>query len=243
MNPEEYAQLFRLGEIHWWFVGTRDILSSCAPTDSLRGKPILDAGCGSGLMMKRFAEVGPVFGIDYNRDALVHCRGLGFSRLCHADARTLPFKSGIFGLVIAADLLEHCENDVAVLQEASRVTAHQGTLLASVPAYEKLWGAHDVALHHKRRYSRKELIRKVEAAGFKVERVTHFNTLLFAPVALSRLTLGKLRKVSPDYRIEYHENLRLLNRLLLGALRTERWLLGRFDLPFGLSLLLLATRE
>jgi SAM-dependent methyltransferase len=243
MNPEEYAQLFRLGENHWWFVGTRDILFSSAQTISLKERPILDAGCGSGLMMKRFAETGPIFGIDYNIGALAHCRSLGISRLCQADAGKLPFKSGVFGLLIAADLLEHCEDDEAVLREAFRVTAPQGSLLVSAPAHEGLWSIHDVALHHKRRYSKNGLLRKVESAGFKVKRISHFNTLLFGPVALARLTLGKLRKASAEYRIKYHEDLRMVNQLLLGAMRVERWLLRRCDLPFGLSLLLLATKE
>ncbi|MBI5118371.1 class I SAM-dependent methyltransferase [Candidatus Poribacteria bacterium] len=243
MNPGEYAQLFRLGENHWWFVGTRDILFSSAQTDSLKDRPILDIGCGSGLMMKRFTAAGRIFGMDCNMGALAYCRGTGISRLCRADAGALPFKSGAFGLLIAADLLEHCEDDNAVLREVFRVAAPKGNLLVSVPAYESLWSAHDAALHHKRRYSKKELLGKVESAGFRVKRVSYFNTLLFGPVALARLTFGRLRKASANYRIKYHEDLRLLNQLLLGAMRMERWLLGRCDLPFGLSLLLLATKE
>ncbi|UCD58652.1 MAG: class I SAM-dependent methyltransferase [Candidatus Hydrogenedentota bacterium] len=243
MNPEEYAQLFRLGETHWWFVGTRDVLFSSAYRDSLRGEPILDVGCGSGLMMKRFTQVGPVFGIDSSSGAIEHCHSIGFSGLCRADAGSLPFRSGVFGLVIAADLLEHCGEDEVVLSELYRVTRPRGILLVSVPACGVLWSAHDVALHHKRRYSKAELIRKVESVGFTVGRLSHFNSLLFVPVAAVRLTLGKLRKRPADYRIRYHENLRLLGRILLGVMRVERWLLGRCNLPFGLSMLLLAVKE
>ncbi len=240
MNPEEYAQLFRLGETHWWFVGTRDILFSLAGQSTVRGRAILDVGCGSGLLLKRFADAGRVFGIDKSGDALRHCRSIGFSRLCRADAETLPFKSGTFSLVIAADMLEHCEDDELVLAELQRVTAAEGTLLVSVPAYRVLWSAHDLALHHKRRYSRSELVRKVTASGYKVSRVSYFNTFLFPPVAAGRLTLGKLG--SERHHIRYYENFWLLNRLLLGVMRLERWLLDRLDLPFGLSIMLLASK-
>jgi len=243
MNPREYSQLMRLGEKHWWFVGTRDILFSCVPRESLLGGPILDAGCGSGLMMKRFSEAGTVFGMDVDPGALAHCRSVGLRRLCTGDAAALPYESGAFGLVVAADLLEHCEDDGAVLGELRRVLAPRGTLLMSVPAYGRLWSSHDVALHHTRRYSRRELIRKAEAAGFRIERATYFNTILFPPAALIRLTLGKLRRDANQNRIKYHENLKLLNRFLLSVLRLEKWILGRTDLPFGLSILLLASKR
>lgn len=243
MNPEEYRQLMRLGESHWWFVGTRDILFSSVPRDSLPDKPILDVGCGSGLMMKRFSEVGDVFGIDADHGALIHCRSIGLHRLCRGNAAELPFNSGGFGLAIAADMLEHCDDDGAVLGEFFRILSPRGILLASVPAYKALWSSHDVALHHKRRYSRSELVRKVRAVGFKIERASYFNTLLFPPAALMRMTIGKLRGRGAENRIKYHENLKALNRILLNAIRLERHFLRRFNFPFGLSILLLASKR
>jgi SAM-dependent methyltransferase len=243
MNPEEYRQLMRLGETHWWFVGTRDLLYSAISGSPLPDKPILDVGCGSGLMMKRFSEAGLVVGIDANHGALAHCKGIGFDRLCRGDAGALPFKSDSFGFVIAADLLEHCDDDSAVLAEVCRVMGLNGVLLASVPAYGALWSSHDEALHHKRRYVKRELVAKAQAAGFTIERVSYFNTLLFPPAALVRLTLGKLRGRKKRNQIKYHEDLKLLNRILLGLIRTEKHLLDRFDLPFGLSILLIASKK
>jgi len=244
MNPEEYAQLFRLSENHWWFVGTRDILFSSIAGKYLPGTRILDVGCGSASMMKRSSQIGPVVGIDTSIGALKHCHSIGFSSLCQGDAAKLPFKSNTFGLVIAADMLEHCDNDERALAELNRVTAHGGTLLISVPAHNALWSAHDIALHHKRRYAKRGLIRKAENAGFIVNRTSSFNTILLAPVALARLTWGKPRRHSSSgYKIKYHENLRLLNRLMLAILRFERWFLGHGNLPFGLSILLLASKK
>jgi SAM-dependent methyltransferase len=243
MNPEEYAQLFQLGESHWWFVGTREILFSSIRHYTSRDKPILDAGCGSGLMMKRLSDTGTVFGVDNSKSALEHCHDIGFSRLCQADAEKLPFKSNTFGLTVATDIIEHCEDDETMLGELYRVATSGGMLLASVPAYNTLWSAHDVALHHMRRYSKRELIRKVEATGFKVDRVSFFNTLLFPPIAIKRLVFEKLKRDTSEHRIKYYESLRLLNQLLLAAMRIEKWYLKRASLPFGLSILLLASKE
>jgi hypothetical protein len=58
-----------------------------------------------------------------------------------------------------------------------------------------------------------------------------------------RLTVGKLALLRPQNRIRYYENLQLLNRTLLGIMRLEQRLLGRADMPFGLSILLLASKE
>jgi SAM-dependent methyltransferase len=243
MNPEEYRQLIRLGETHWWFVGTRDILFSSIDKYVPPKEPALDVGCGSGLMMKRFSGEGSVVGIDVNQGALAHCKSIGFDRLCRGDAAALPFKSNSFGFVIAADLLEHCEDDSAVLAELCRVLSRNGFLLASVPAYGALWSSHDEALFHKRRYVKRGLVAKAQAAGFTIERASYFNTLLFPPAALVRLTLGKLGGKKRRDQIKYHEDLKLLNRILLGLIRMERHLLDRFDLPFGLSILLIASKK
>jgi SAM-dependent methyltransferase len=243
MNPEEYAQLFKLGQTHWWFVGTRDIL--CA---SLRGYAsantrILDVGCGSGLMMSRMSNTGSVFGVDSSEAALRHCKNIGLSGICRGDAETLPFKAETFDLIVAADLLEHCEDDQGVLAEFNRITASGGTLLISVPAYRGLWSAHDIALHHVRRYSKQELMRKVETAGFGINRTSFFNTLLFAPVAVERLLFERPGRVRPKEGIKYYENLRLLNKILLTALRLEKWFLNFGTLPFGLSILVIASKR
>ena len=243
MNPEEYRQLMRLGETHWWFVGTRDILLSRIPRENLPAGPILDVGCGSGLMMKRLSETGKVFGIDADQGSLAHCKDIGFERLCRGDATGLPFGPDRFALVIASDLIEHCDDDSAVLDELFRVTRRGGRLLVSVPAYDALWSSHDVALHHKRRYSRRKLADKVRGAGFEIERASYFNTLLFPPAALMRLTLGKIGRGKPQGPIKYHGNLKPLNQALLGLLRLEKFWLNRFNFPFGLSILLLASKK
>jgi ubiquinone/menaquinone biosynthesis C-methylase UbiE len=240
MNPEEYAQLFRLGETHWWFTGTRDILFSSVSSSQLDGKNILDAGCGSGLMMKRFSGAGKIYGVDKSFEALSHCCGLGFRQVCQGDTLHLPFKSSTFDLIVAADLLEHCDDDEQALDEFYRVNAAGGRLLVSVPAYNALWSSHDVSLHHKRRYTKNELTRKALRCGYDIERATYFNTVLFPAVALVRLTAGKWSK---NHRIQYHENLRLLNELLLGILNMERRLLQKLNFPFGLSLLLLGSKK
>ena len=78
-----------------------------------------------------------------------------------------------------------------------------------------------------------------EAAGLRVRRATHFNTVLFPPIAAARLakTLTGRRGGSDD-----SEPPEALNGLLRRLFAFETRLLRHVDLPFGVSILLIAER-
>jgi hypothetical protein len=104
-----------------------------------------------------------------------------------------------------------------------------------VPAFEFLWSDHDVAHHHYRRYTRSMLRRRLEDAGFAVERLTYFNTLLFPAVAAVRV----LQRLRPGRGGGSDAGLPgpTVNRILLRLFSTERRILRVTSLPVGISLL------
>ena len=61
-----------------------------------------------------------------------------------------------------------------------------GLLLLTVPAYQWLWGEHDVRAAHRRRYRVGGLASVEAAAGFEVLRTTYYNSFLVPPAALLR---------------------------------------------------------
>ena len=61
-----------------------------------------------------------------------------------------------------------------------------GYLATTVPGQPWMWSRHDEAHHHKRRYRLADYRRLFEAAGLTVKTASHFNTLLFAPIAAVR---------------------------------------------------------
>jgi len=85
-----------------------------------------------------------------------------------------PFANSM-DTVICLNVLEHVKDDPLGLQNIYSVLDHGGHAIVLVPEGMSVYGTIDVALGHYRRYSEEELKKKMEAAGFEVERIVRFN--------------------------------------------------------------------
>jgi SAM-dependent methyltransferase len=81
------------------------------------------------------------------------------------------FGDGAFQVVGMFEVAEHVEDDAALLAEVARVIRPGGHLVLSVPLGMRWWTELDRFVGHVRRYEPEELRRKVEGAGFAIERV------------------------------------------------------------------------
>jgi len=152
----------------------------------------------------------------------------------------LPFQRGSFELVCATDVIEHLDDDVAALAGMRYVSAPLGRLLLTVPAYQALWSDSDVQLHHRRRYTTRRLARAVVAAGWRVERVTYFNSILLPAIAAARL-YRRLRKDGTG-RTELERTSSLADAVLrLPMLAEARGIHSGIRFPAGVSIALLAS--
>jgi SAM-dependent methyltransferase len=194
---------------------------------------VLDAGCGTGRNLQDYARLGPAAGVDPSASAVEFCRQRGLSDVTEAGVEALPFDDGAFDLVFATDVLEHVDDDVAAMRELRRVVAPGGTLVATVPAYMWLWTANDVALQHRRRYSRPQLAQSAAASGWRPEIATYFNSVLLPPIAVAR----KLRpKSAGEERAELELTPPLVDRALSLPMQAEAGLIARgANLPAGVS--------
>ena len=97
--------------------------------------------------------------------------------------------------------------------------------------------------HEVRRYSRESLGRLVTGAGFRVERLTYTNAVLFPPMALAR-ALQRRRGLAAEQDADQEISVPAgpVNALLTAALRLESLWLRVVDNPFGSSLLCLAQK-
>ncbi|MGE5620707.1 MAG: class I SAM-dependent methyltransferase [Sphingomonadaceae bacterium] len=242
MEKEQYEILYRVEESHWWYLGMQRIVGSLLDRQLVKRNDlrILDAGCGTGGMVKYLRRFGHVVGIDVADEALRRCRWRGLRHLARASIEGLPFADESFDLLTSFDVLYHraVVNDRRALAEFHRVLKPGGTILLRVPAYDWLRGGHDVAVHTRHRYSRGELIRKLHAAGFRVRRTTYANSLLFPVAALKRLLEGGHAPSRGDLGLPSP----LVNRVLLGVLSLEAALLPAVSLPWGLSVMAVAEK-
>lgn len=244
MKSRDFQELFDLEESYWWFIGRRklirQLLQKYVGDATAR---VLDAGCGTGGTMKELAGAGDICGCDCSADALAFCRQRGFADVSAGDLSALPYADGSFRAVISCDVLEHLPDDEAGLREMMRVLQPGGYLLVTVPAHRYLWSEHDEALAHRRRYSARELRRKLKEAGAEVVKLSPVVVVAFAPILMFRLA-QRLRPKLPD---EPRTDLRVLrpwlNNLLIKTLLLENWLLRYVNLPVGTSLVAVARKR
>jgi SAM-dependent methyltransferase len=233
-------------DVHWWFVGRRRILLSILDrylgANATNGRQILDVGCGTGTMLTHLARFGDARGVDMDLEAVGYCHDRGLRQVTQSDADKLPFEKDTFDLVTALDVVEHIDDDLGALREMRRVIKPGGLLLLTVPAYRFLWGRQDDINLHKRRYVARELRSRLQAAGFEVQRLTYMNAILFPAIAAIRLVrhvLPEPPKLESDFAFPAPQP---LNVLLSAVFGSERHLLTRFDIPFGVSIMALARR-
>lgn len=237
--------MLEVDEHHWWYRGRRAIIAvELARLPLPRDGRVLDAGCGSGRTLRELARFGEVSGIELDPDAAALARSRGDYDVRVGRLEELPWAEESFDLVTCLDVIEHTADDRATLAELHRVTKPGGWMLVTVPAYQALWSAHDVANHHYRRYERRPLREVSRAAGWEVRRITSFNSLLLPVAAAYRL--AQRRRASDaggEYRPDLHVGPAWLNGILERPLRAEaRWLAGGRTLPAGLSLLAILQR-
>ena len=227
---------------HWWFVVRRKLLHSILSSMKVFQNSIaLEAGCGTGANMRVLESAG-LFGIGL--DQSVYALNLIKKKENHpllvGDLMNLPIKTNSLGLIIAMDVFEHLEHDKKGIRECYRVLNNGGKLFLTVPAFNCLWGVQDEVSGHKRRYTMKEIQKKLRQEGFNILRASFFNFLLFFPILIGRQVIRFL-----DLRIESENKLNhpLANIIFKAIFSLEPYLLRYISFPFGVSIFCVAIKD
>lgn len=102
------------------------------------GTPIIDVGCGSGLILRKLPPNS--IGLDINPRAIAMAlKHAPEAQLIVSDAENIPFRSACFPLVICTEVLEHVPSPDAVIDEVQRLLRRGGRLIGSVPHDTVLW--------------------------------------------------------------------------------------------------------
>ena len=242
MDDRAIAEMFGAEERHFWFVGTRRIvlhaLARRLPfisTSSTRALALLDLGCGTGFTVACGRRLGQWTGLDTSTEALRLARQrVPSATWIKGTATALPFPDASFDGLTCLDVIEHIKDDLSVVREIHRVLAPGGVGVLTVPGWPLLFGPHDLALGHVRRYKRAQLHELLSAARLHIELLSSYNLLLAPALIATRLLLNLVpRKAGTDVGLTPS----WVNRPLAWLLGQERLLADRLPLRGGISLL------
>lgn len=225
---------------HYWFESRNRLLIWAFGRFFPDAGDFLEVGCGSGFVLQAFRRAFPshrLTGSDNLQPALdIAGARVPDALFIRGEAQHIapPLSVDVVG---AFDVLEHIEDDLAVLQRMAAIVRPGGGAMITVPQHRWLWSATDERACHVRRYRRGELIDRVTAAGLRVEYVTSFVSLLLPLMALSR---WRARSVAGESELHVSPQ---VNGILTAIQSLERRLIvAGVRFPAGGSLLLVARK-
>jgi len=243
MDAALYPRVAAVEDTHWWFAGRRAICERMLDRMKLSpGAVILELGCGTGGNFPMLARRGQLYAMDDDESALGFAASRRLAKLARGSLpRQFPFTEGRFDLVVMTDVLEHLDDERGSLCAVHSSLTRGGWLLMTVPALSWLWSEHDTTHHHRRRYRAIELRRLLADCGFAIDYLSYYNFLLFPAIAGVRL-LQRLRPgaLNGNGRHDLKMPSPFINTMLLHLFSCERFVLGPFRLPVGVSLIALA---
>lgn len=162
----------------WEVARARFFVDLVAP---LRPERVLDVGSGDAYLVRRLLRRVPARAIAWDTSYTDQdIEALTNERL--KATRERP--EGPFDVALLLDVLEHVEDDAALLRDVLALVKPGGAVVVSVPAWPSLHGAHDMQLRHLRRYTPKQARALLESAGLHIDKSGGLFHSLLAPRAL-----------------------------------------------------------
>jgi len=225
--------------LHWWFMARQDILCRIIKNLQLpQVASILEIGCGTGGNLKMLQQFGQVYAMESDPGAIEHAQrisNIAIKQGCLPDH--IPYHGGSFDLICLFDVLEHVEKDLESLMKIAPLLTSSGKIILTVPAHMFLFGPHDRALHHFRRYSKKRIQEIMTQSGLVVNKISYFNSMLFPVILLTRcMDVFLKNKNTIGYQLPHP----FLNQLLYQIFALEKNIICDHDLPMGVSVMVIA---
>jgi SAM-dependent methyltransferase len=196
-DPAHFVALAAAEQASFWFRSRNALilwaLRRYAPVGWSR---FLEVGCGTGFVLREIRRAFPaatLAGTELFAEGLRYAADrVPDAELRQLDARAMTYEAA-FDVAGVFDVLEHIDDDQAVLRGLHLALRPGGLLLLTVPQHMWLWSGQDVVAAHIRRYSANEIHARVRAAGFTIERSTSFVSLLLPALVAKRRGSGSAK--------------------------------------------------
>ena len=206
------------------------------------GNRVLEVGAGTGTLTACVTgrervlavEAEPGYADSLRRRFALHPNVEVLEASATDGERLTQAVGGRIDSAMTFNVLEHIPDDRAVLEAIHDALPSGGRLACFVPAFPSLFGSMDRALGHVRRYTKRELCAKMQAAGLSIVEARYMNLLGYFLWFVNGRILQSSGVAGGTLSIRVHD------RLILPATRVlER----RWRPPFGQSLLVVGERQ
>lgn len=228
MDLKELGEISPVG--HWYYETKFNSVLGQLEFEQIPSK-IVEIGAGSKFFIQKMLQKFPE-SLGWAVDPNFSENQLGKNDNLHSVLENPDIAADVY---LFLDVLEHVEDDLALLKSSFRNAQSGATIVVSVPAFSHLWSGHDVFLGHHRRYNIKELENLVEAANLEVEKLYYTFSVIYPLV----LAIRKLRrdKVKSDLKSLNP----IVNRLIYRSLQILSPL--NSNKLFGLSVVAIARTK
>lgn len=254
MQSQQFQLHAEIEHDHWWFVARRQIMRRLVrevlpPGENHR---IVDVGCGTGANIAALAGEYRCLGIDTSVEGI---------ELAQGRFPDVEFRCGLapddvqdimseVRLVTMMDVLEHVEDDFALLGNMLAATEPGTYFLITVPADESLWSPHDEAFGHFRRYDAERLYQLWVGLPVSTRMISYYNSRLYPVVKAIRHRNARRDETRGAVGTDFSRPIAPLNAALRHIFAGEGRVLsdlaaGRRSTGYrrGVSLIALVRRE
>jgi len=193
---------------------------------------ILEVGPGLGVNLNTLFKFGEVDILEVDsyfveQIKLEYKNIVNYSHLDKIDKK--------YDLIVMLDVLEHIDDTELFLDKINDILADSGSLIISVPAYQKLFSKHDIEMHHYRRYNMK-LLKNHLQNSFKIIKACRYNSFL---LPLRAVQIIFFKNINSDVGTS-----NFLNLVFKKIINIEIWLIKKnIHIPFGLSIFCIAKKN
>lgn len=241
MEIEQFDWIMKNQDQHWWFCGRNELIKLWLKKygNAKSENQILDIGTGYGATFAAVTAYGTLDALEPYQGCHSILKERGFKNIYEIENFPNNYPNKKYDLVCLFDVLEHIEDDHRALGTIKqKLLLSKGKLIITVPAYQWLWTSHDTINKHFRRYTKSQLVERLKSAGFNNIHCSYFMTLLFPFALIQRI---KMKIFPSNHGEEFNQS--ALNTIFKKIFFFEKYLLKLFNLPFGLSIIIIADND